>query len=277
MTLATFTASATAIDRDGGLRAHAGSEVYRAPSNPQRSAVARHRRLRPGGSAVLHHGQRDLSNDRGRRAGERRHRRGTRDDLSDAGVSLNLKSSDSFAIGGELTLDIDGFVQIAGGFAMTSSVVSNVKLSDKNVPAKDYKVTTFALGNLDAFVGAGPYFVDENHDGIIDATPNPDAAGLLLKNATIALVLLKPTTAGDPGKYYALSASADTIQIAGLILGGSDTFGLSAKGYRIEVNGGTNNVAVDFTSLPNEMLRVRDEQHCPCGLRLWLVPGTGGD
>ena len=92
-------------------------------------------------------------------------------------------------------------------------------------PPKDYKVTTFTLGNLDVFVGAGPYFVDRDADGKIDPTPNADAAGLVLKNATIALVLIKPTTVGDPGKYYALSATADTIALAGLNLPGSTPLG----------------------------------------------------
>jgi len=45
--------------------------------------------------------------------------------------------------------------------------------------------------------------------------------------------------------------------LPGLDLGGSsDTFNLSASGYRIEVNGGTNKVAVNFTSLPGGKLTV---------------------
>ena len=151
-------------------------------------------------------------------------------------------------------LSIGGFVQVRGGFAFSKSDPVLATLSDGK--SKNLQVTTFGFNNLSAFVGAGPYW-NVNGDGTFSDTPNPDAAGLLLSNGKLALALFKPTDRSDTSSYYSVNAALESVSLPGLASGGSsDSFELSASGYRIEVNGGTNDVAVDFTSLNNGRLTV---------------------
>src|SRR5262249_51315413 len=83
-----------------------------------------------------------------------------------------------------------------------------------------------------------------------------DAAGLLLSDGDLAVALFQPTVATDHSSYYAVRAQLGSVSLPGLDLGGSsDAFKLSASGYRIEVNGGTNG-AVNFDSLPGHKLHV---------------------
>lgn len=141
-------------------------------------------------------------------------------------------------------LSISDFVYLQGGFAFTRKPEMTVTLADGT--PKSVQVTTFGFESLDAFVGSGPYFTG-------DGTTNPDAAGLLLNDITLALALFKPTDTDDAGSYYAVSASAESIELPGLDLAGSDTFSLDASGYRIEVSGGTDGTApqaIDFGKLP---------------------------
>ena len=74
--------------------------------------------------------------------------------------------------------------------------------------------------NVHLFVGlGGPYWVDSNGDGTINASDTPastGATGLALDNVSFALALLRPTAAGSTRSYYALSASADSIALVGV-------------------------------------------------------------
>jgi hypothetical protein len=115
---------------------------------------------------------------------------------------------------------------------------------------------TIGLENVFVFVGDGPYFIDSNHDGEIDGS-DTNAVGLLLEDVDLALVLAKPTA--GLGSYYALSARAESADLLGLNLGGSSAFSITASGYRIEVNGGSNGpgkAAIDFSKLDGGKLRV---------------------
>jgi len=123
-------------------------------------------------------------------------------------------------------------------------------------------VTSIGFGNVNIFVGAGPYFVDSNGvDGINDDdTPDSDAAGLLLKDVTLAIALFKPTDTSDTSSYHAFSAFAYDIDLIGLDLG-SESFTLDASGYRLEYSSGTDGVtgqtsAINFTALAGGKLTV---------------------
>src|SRR5262249_22681788 len=88
-----------------------------------------------------------------------------------------------------------------------------------------------------------------------NVTQSSGATGLLLSGGDLAVALFKPTVGTD--SYYAVRASLDSVSLPGLDLGvSSDAFSLSASGYRIEVNGGSNNAAVNFASLPGGKLTV---------------------
>jgi Ca2+-binding RTX toxin-like protein len=170
---------------------------------------------------------------------------------TDASDPLNaLEATTGISVSGYLTVQIASFVQIRGGFAFTQSSGVEMILAGDTNPTEG-SLITLGFGQLNVFVGDGPYFVDNNGDTVIDAndtTPNADAMGLLLKNTTIAVALFKPTT--GTGSYYAVSAFAEDFEPLGLDLGTSGTFDLSASGYRIEVNGGSGGGAMNFAALP---------------------------
>ncbi|WP_157100266.1 hypothetical protein [Rhodoplanes sp. Z2-YC6860] len=160
---------------------------------------------------------------------------------------------------GSMAIDIDGYVQVSGSFGFSKlSGVGVTTVTDKGVSSQQtVNVVTIGLSNVDVFFGDGPYFKDTTGDGQFD-TVNPDAVGLLLQNVNLALVLAK--AANGLGSYYAVSASAQTIKLLGLDLGGSSSFDLSASGYRIEINGGSKGVnnaaAIDFSKMTGGKLSV---------------------
>src|SRR5206468_841002 len=120
-----------------------------------------------------------------------------------------------------VVLDLGGFVQINGGFAFSKSDSLDVTPAGQTTTT-NVAVTTFGFDSVDAFVGAGPYFIDNKHpdpahpldpaaalagaDGIIDANdvPSPDAAGLLLHHVSMAFAYFKPTDTTDTHSYYAV-------------------------------------------------------------------------
>ena len=148
-------------------------------------------------------------------------------------------------VSGNAVLDINGFVQVSGGFAFTKESAVNVKLTGQTGLTL-LNLTTFGFSHVNVFIGAGPYFVDSNGDGLKNEV-SADAAGVLLKDANLAVALFKPATGA--ASYYAISASAESIELPGLFEGDSSTF--SGHGYRIEVNSSNAAAAgkvVDFST-----------------------------
>ncbi|MFN9287224.1 MAG: hypothetical protein ACK6EB_04080, partial [Planctomyces sp.] len=156
---------------------------------------------------------------------------------------------------GRLTLFLSDFVQLQGDFGLSKSSDVEVKLAGSTTK-KTVNVLTLGLNNLDVFVGDGPYFVDSNNDDTIDEqdTPSGDATGLLLKDVSIAVGIFRPVEGS--GRYYAVSARCEDIDLLGIETSGSDAFQLTATGYRLEVNGGSTGgsspqpVAIDFSDAP---------------------------
>ena len=169
-------------------------------------------------------------------------------------VDLAFNKKQIMASSANAVLSVDGFVQIQGAFAFSKTDGVTVTLS--NGTSKSMNVTTFGFDNLNAFVGDGPYYETTGSGGSFIVAHNDDAAGVLLTGGKLALVLMKPTNPSETGSYYAINASADSIQLPGLDVSTGDQFQLSASGYRIEINGGTNQVAVDFSKLPSGKLAV---------------------
>ncbi|MCC5833759.1 MAG: hypothetical protein JJU20_03415, partial [Opitutales bacterium] len=158
-------------------------------------------------------------------------------------------------------LRISDFIFVQGSFSylkhdgLTASLTTGEE--------KELSVASIAAGGVRIFVGDGPYFVDSNGDGVIDEndTPSEDAFGLVFDDINFALSLFRPTDSTDRGSYYALSAFAQEVKLTGLEEIDSP-IKLSASGYRIEVNAGSEGKttgaggstspprpAVDFSSL----------------------------
>ena len=101
--------------------------------------------------------------------------------------------------------------------------------TDPKTPVDAY---AFGAGNVDLFVGSGPYFVDSNHDGVINQldTPDSSAVGLALSNVNFGLVVMKPK-ADRTKTYMALKSTAG---FAGLV--GINDFKLSASAISVQYN-----------------------------------------
>ena len=170
---------------------------------------------------------------------------------------LDVAGTVSLVVYGSVFIEVADFLQVYGTFAFSISngiQVSTVTSTGVVTNGVSVNVVTFALEGVNVFVGAGPYFIDGNDNGIIDDDEVGDvsdsATGLLLEDVSLALALFKPTT--GTGSYYALKARAGDIELIGLNVNGTDAFTLEASGYRIELNGGSNGVAdaaIDFSKL----------------------------
>ena len=170
-------------------------------------------------------------------------------------VIPNVDASVDITVVGSIFIDFDGFVQAYGSFAFSKSSGLAVKSVTAAGVSTDrtVNVVTFGLEGVNVFFGAGPYFQDTNNDGHVDGldTVNTDAVGLLLKNVSMAVAVFKPTA--GLGNYYAVMVRAADVQLLGLDIGGSDAFSLTASGYRLELNGGSNgtaDAAIDFSKMP---------------------------
>jgi Ca2+-binding EF-hand superfamily protein len=189
-------------------------------------------------------------------------------------ASLNIAASVDLEARGNLLLEVGDFVQIRGGFAFTRSTdrmvtVVSTTTTGTTTTTKNVQVVTIGMHDVNVFAGAGPYFadsdgVDNDGDLAIDELGeiDPDAIGLLLKDVTVAIALFKPTDRADTSSYYAIRAEAEAIELPGLDLGSSESFSLTASGYRVEVNGGKNGAnpdaktAINFAALPGGSLAV---------------------
>lgn len=171
-------------------------------------------------------------------------------------VDLDFTEKSISVSADEAVVDLAGFVQVRGGFAVSKTEAVQTTLSDGTVTTMD--ILTIGFDNMNAFVGAGPYFIDGDDTDTDKDDINPDATGLLLENGQLALALFSPTVP-TPGasSYYAVSASADSISLPGLNVSGGDSFEIDASGYRIEINSGdTLGRAINFTKFQDDKLTV---------------------
>jgi hypothetical protein len=102
-------------------------------------------------------------------------------DLDFSGRRIEASAADAL-------LSVGGFVQIRGGLAFTKSAAVVATLSDGSTKSMD--VSTFGFRNVNAFVGAGPYYTTTGSGSTFAATTNPDAAGLLLSGGNLAVALV---------------------------------------------------------------------------------------
>jgi Ca2+-binding EF-hand superfamily protein len=128
-------------------------------------------------------------------------------------------------------------VNTAGGLLGQVTVDAGKLLSTYGLPAdtpipvldmvKEVSFMTIGAVNVHAFVGMhGPYWVDADGDSVIDRDPvtgkivpaevNPQAVGLVLDDLDFAMAIMSPSNPLDPGKYFALHASARSISLEGI-------------------------------------------------------------
>ena len=157
-------------------------------------------------------------------------------------VIVNFNENNLLRVAGYISISIADFLHVSGQFAFAQSgTPQEVKIAGGST--KQVNVLTIGASDVNAFVGiGGPYFVDSNGDGIINAgdTPQSDGAmGFVLRELDFALALFKPLNpATDRSSYYAIEArgGAEVIGIDGLTI--------RADELGVEINGGKNNAGL---------------------------------
>jgi len=158
-----------------------------------------------------------------------------------------------------LTLGIKDYVYLSGNFAFEKGAVESIKLVG-DTAFTEMGVVKIGGNNIRGFVGAGgPYWVDSNHDGVIDGTDTPvsgGAIGLIFNNINFGLALLKPTDLLNNNRYYALKSegSAAVVGISGLDLALNEMTIEVNKTYNTQGEVITN--VIDFTNLTDGKMLV---------------------
>ncbi|HEY1174452.1 MAG TPA: LEPR-XLL domain-containing protein, partial [Verrucomicrobiae bacterium] len=133
------------------------------------------------------------------------------------GQILNHEYFDVATIEFDGTLQISQFVFVSGSFALS--------VGTKTVTMEDGATkNTFAFmggaADVYVFVGiGGPYWVDSDNDGDIDANDTPEAdgaVGIALENVDVGFAMFKPVSLIDFADYLALKVTADSAQIVGM-------------------------------------------------------------
>ena len=134
----------------------------------------------------------------------------------------------------QATITIGDYVYVSGGFAFTRQSNLNVELTGAGTDTVN--VLALGAGNVDIFVGSGPYFVEGSN-------PDPNAVGLAIENVNFGLLMMKSTIV-PINKYTTLMATADRVGLVGL-----DSLTLSAAGVTVEYNGSSraDNKVIDFS------------------------------
>ena len=137
---------------------------------------------------------------------------------------------------GDVTLQISEFVFIAGRFGFTKGqTITGMTLAGTGAAAGDLALMTISAQNVHIFAGiGGPYWTDSDGDDDIDANDTPlsvGAKGLALGGVNLSIALLKPTAVGSRKSYFAMSASATSIDLVGV-----DGVTIGATNLLVEIN-----------------------------------------
>ena len=154
-------------------------------------------------------------------------------------MSLDGADGEVLRVVADVKIAIDDYVHVSGSAAFEKRV-TEVTLADGSTVNAD--VLTIGAADVEAFVGLdGPYRVDSNGDGAIDAqdTPNADAIGLSLGDVDRALgIFYAQAGAQDAADqslqgvtWTALTARAAAVEVVGVPM-----LTLSATDFFVEVN-----------------------------------------
>ncbi|WP_295538365.1 calcium-binding protein, partial [uncultured Pseudacidovorax sp.] len=138
-----------------------------------------------------------------------------------------------FSIGRAGSVGVDIVTGLNAVQARTLGLTSGTISADgSRIDNYAMNVTTIGLSNVKMFVGAGPYFIDTNNDGVSDSRSG-DATGLVIDNFNMALAMFTDPTK-KVGTLWALSASVDNVAFVGL----ESFLTLSAEGAQVRANSG---------------------------------------
>ena len=166
-------------------------------------------------------------------------------DTGNGVLAINYDSKVLRASVDDARLQIGSYVFISGGLAFSKGPSRQVNLTSGIAT-----VSTIDVGaeDLTMFFGVdGPYWNDLNNNHHVDTgETNPNAVGLAITNANLAMTLMKTTTSA---KYLALHATADQVGFVGI-----EAFQLGASNVAVDLNlalgaGATNTTpVVNFAS-----------------------------
>ncbi|MCX7258156.1 MAG: hypothetical protein NTZ64_15960, partial [Polaromonas sp.] len=158
-------------------------------------------------------------------------------------LSMNGANGEMLSASGNLTLDVFGFFQASGGFAIEKRS-DTVVLSDGSATQSASSITvdllTIGGSGIDAFAGL--------HGG------TADALGLSLSNVSFGLALITEKQ-GAKRKFTSLQASAGAVELVGV-----EGVSLSATALQVQINRGiaavgtTPALEVDYAARPLDIV-----------------------
>lgn len=165
-------------------------------------------------------------------------------EVATGGASVRIDSDDAIiSAAGIATLRISEFIYLSGHVAFEQGRTTEVQFTEEDgiLASNELEFLTVGGQNLFAFIGFnGPYQVDSDHDGEVDAI-NPDAVGIYIEDLDFALAFMRPTNPLDSSKYFALKAQADNLGFTGV-----PELEITAQDVLVEVNLGSG-VSLDGT------------------------------
>ena len=124
------------------------------------------------------------------------------------------------AVSGDITINLGGYVLVAGEFAVSKTTPTDVDLT-ADLQDVDVDLLRIDLTNVDLFVGAGGVFDTTNPDDYAVVATDDVATGFLVHGADLYLAIASVTDApaADKRRWTGLAANVDGLGPVGLPAG----------------------------------------------------------
>ncbi|MFS6827009.1 DUF4347 domain-containing protein [Cyanobium sp. ATX-6F1] len=131
-------------------------------------------------------------------------------------TAISGATTAGLSIGGELAINLDGFVLARGGFSFVEQ--TGLELTDStaltSTALSDVTLQTISLSEVDLFVGTGGAW-NKDSDGVIQALDLSNATGFSIENANLEIATVSET-AGQRRRWMGLAASVSQLDLVGL-------------------------------------------------------------
>ena len=149
-----------------------------------------------------------------------------------------LDAATVLAVSGDITINLDGYVLVAGEFAVSKTTPTDVDLT-ADLQDVDVDLLRIDLTNVDLFVGAGGVFDTTNPDDYAVVATDDVATGFLVHGADLYLAIASVTDApaADKRRWTGLAANVDGLGPVGLPAG----FELQVRNLEVRFNTASGN------------------------------------
>ena len=122
-------------------------------------------------------------------------------------------NGDTASVVGDLTINLGGYVMVAGSFSVEKTILLNSDPEGKDEMV-DLDLLRINLTGVDLLVGVGGTFIPgESGPPTIDTT---EATGFAVSGANVSLAIASVSGATDKRRWTGIAASADLLSVVGL-------------------------------------------------------------